>query len=694
MEARNFIDDIIEEDRAHGRFSGEFRTRFPPEPNGYLHIGHAKSIVLNASLARRYGGRFHLRFDDTNPVTEEQSFVSAIIDDVRWLGADFGEHLYYASDYFSRMYELAEKLVRDGQAFVCELSAEQMREYRGTLTAPGRDSPWRNRPAEENLQLLRQMRSGAFPAGSRTLRAKIDNASGNLNLRDPVMYRIVDAAHHRQGRAWHIYPSYDWAHGLEDSFEGITYSVCTLEFENHRPLYDWFLKAAGVHHPRQVEFAKLNLTNTVLSKRNLRHLVENKHVSGWDDPRMPTIAGMRRRGYPPEAIWKFCEEVGVTKLESVIELARLEHTVRDHLNAHAPRRLGVLRPLKLIITNYPEGTSEEVELQNHPESPALGTRTLRFGRELYIEREDFEESPPKDYYRLRPGGEVRLRGAYLVRCVGVRRGADGTIEAVECEYDPATRGGMAPDGRKVRGTIHWIAAATARRAEVRLFERLFTAEHPGEGHEGDFPFLADLNPHSLDICREALIEPSLAAAAKGERCQLERLGYFCVDAQSTAEVPVLNRIITLKDSFQKGAKTHKPMTTPKPPEPQAAAPKPAAPPAAPTVGPPAEIGIEDFAKVSLRAGRLLAVEPMPGSEKLLKLSVDLGEESPRTILSGIAKHFTPAELLGRRVTIVANLKPRRMMGLLSQGMLLTAQTSSGGLSIVDPGEVPPGSPLG
>jgi glutaminyl-tRNA synthetase len=547
----NFIEEIIAADIASGKWQGRVHTRFPPEPNGYLHIGHAKSIVLNAGLARKFGGKFNLRFDDTNPEKEEQEYVDSIIRDVKWLGADFEDRIFFASDYFEQMYEWAVKLIKKGVAYVCDLSPEEMKEYRGDWNRPGRNSPYRDRSVEENLDLFRRMREGEFEPGSKTLRAKIDMASGNINLRDPVMYRIIKEPHHRTGRTWCIYPSYDWAHGNEDSIEGITHSICTLEFENHRPLYDWFLDQLGVHHPQQIEFAKLQLTYTVLSKRNLLYLVESGIVRGWDDPRMPTLSGMRRRGYPAEAICAFVESVGVTRVESVIDLGRLENAVRDHLNKTAPRRMGVLRPLKVVITNWPAGRVEEVQVQNNPEDETAGTRTVPFSGELFIERDDFMEDPPKKFFRLGPGREVRLRGAYFVTCTDFVKDTDGQVTELRCTHDPATKGGTAPDGRKVKGTIHWVSAAHAVNAEVRLFDRLFAAEAPGKGHEGERPFLKDLNPMSLEIIAGAKLEPSLASATPGERFQFERLGYFAVDPDSKPGALVFNRTVTLKDTWAK-----------------------------------------------------------------------------------------------------------------------------------------------
>ncbi len=542
----NFIEEIVEADNASGRWQGRVHTRFPPEPNGYLHIGHAKSIVLNSGLAKKYGGQFNLRFDDTNPAKEEQEYVDSIIADVKWLGGDFEDRLFYASDYFERMAEWAEQLIKAGKAFVCELNADQMREYRGFADEPGKNSPYRDRSVAENLDLFKRMRAGEFEAGAKTLRAKIDMASGNMNLRDPVMYRIVKAEHHRQGAKWCVYPSYDWAHGLEDSIEGITHSICTLEFEDHRPLYDWYLNALGVYHPQQIEFAKLNLTYTVLSKRNLLTLVKDKHVSGWDDPRMPTVSGMRRRGYPAEAIRAFCEEIGVTKTNSVIDVGRLENAVRGHLNTTAHRRMGVLRPLKLTITNYPEGQVEQVEVQNNPEDPSAGTRTVPFSKTLYVERDDFMEDPPKKFFRLGPGREVRFRGAYFLTCQKFTKDASGQVTELECTYDPASKGGNSPDGRKVKGTIHWVSAAHAVTAEVRLFDRLFAAEAPSKD-----AWLKDLNPKSLEVVTDAKLEPSLGQTTVGARFQFERLGYFSVDPDSKAGHPVFNRIVSLKDAWAK-----------------------------------------------------------------------------------------------------------------------------------------------
>ncbi len=545
----NFIRELIKEDNRTNRFGGRVITRFPPEPNGYLHIGHAKAICIDFGMAQEFGGRCHLRFDDTNPTKEEQEYVDSITADVRWLGFDWGAHLYFASDYFEQLYDFAVQLITAGKAYVDDLSSDEMRVYRGTLTEPGRNSPWRDRPVEENLDLFRRMRAGEFRDGAKVLRAKIDMASPNLNLRDPVMYRIRHATHHRTGDTWCIYPMYDWAHGQSDAIEGITHSICTLEYEDHRPLYDWFLDALGIHHPQQIEFARLNLTYTVMSKRKLLQLVEQGHVSGWDDPRLPTLAGLRRRGFPPAAIRDFCDRIGVAKSNSMVDVGLLEHCVREYLNRHAPRVMAVLRPLRVIITNYPAGQVEEMEAINNPEDPAAGTRRVPFARELYIERDDFREDPPKKFFRLAPGREVRLRYAYFITCTNVVKDpATGEIIELHCTYDPATRGGDSPDGRKVKGTIHWVAAAHALKVEARLYDRLFVRENPDDNKD----FLAQLNPNSLEQVKDCYVEPSLAQAAPGSRYQFERLGYFCVDpVEARPGQPIFNRIVSLKDSWSK-----------------------------------------------------------------------------------------------------------------------------------------------
>ncbi len=546
----DFIREIINEHNRTGRFGGRVHTRFPPEPNGYLHIGHAKSICLNFGVAREFGGKCNLRFDDTNPSKEDVEYVDSIKEDVRWLGFDWEDREFYASDYFDQLYEWAIQLVKAGRAYVCDLSADEIRQYRGTLTEPGRQSPYRNRPVEENLDLFQRMRAGEFPDGSRVLRAKIDMQSANLNLRDPVMYRILRATHHRTGDKWCIYPMYDFAHGQSDSIERITHSICTLEFENHRPLYDWYIEALGIYAPQQIEFARLNLTYTVMSKRKLLELVRDGHVRGWDDPRMPTICGLRRRGYTPEAIRNFCARIGVAKVEGVIDLALLEHCIREDLNQRAPRVMAVLRPLRLVIDNYPEGQVEELDAVNNPEDEAMGTRKVPFSRVLYIERDDFREVPPKKYYRLSPGVEVRLRWGYLVRCTGaVKDERTGEVVEVHCTYDPETRGGNTPDGRKVKGTIHWVSAAHAVQAEARLYDQLFTKEHPDEVAEGE-DFKVNLNPNSLETV-PCCVEPTLAGAKPGDRFQFERVGYFCVDPDSTDRLLVFNRTVTLKDTWAK-----------------------------------------------------------------------------------------------------------------------------------------------
>jgi glutaminyl-tRNA synthetase len=547
---QDFIRQRVTADVAAGKNGGKVVTRFPPEPNGYLHIGHAKAICLNFGVASEYGGTCNLRYDDTNPEKEDQEYVDAIRRDVRWLGFDWGDREFYASDYFDRMYEYAEHLVTTGMAYVDDLSADQIREYRGTLTEPGRNSPYRDRAPEENLALFRQMRAGAFPDGSRVLRAKIDMASPNINMRDPVIYRIRRAEHYRAGDAWCIYPMYTYAHPIEDAIEGVTHSLCTLEFEDQRPFYDWVLDnvPAGCH-PQQIEFARLNLGFTLMSKRLLLQLVQEGLVSGWDDPRMPTLSAMRRRGYTPDAIRNFCDRVGLAKRENLIDLAALEHAVREHLNAIVPRRMAVLRPLRVVIENYPEGRSEEVEVINNPEDPSAGTRRVPFSRVLYIEQDDFREDPPKKFYRLAPDREVRLRCAYFVRCVGVVKDpATGEVVELRCTYDPATRGGDAPDGRRVKATLHWVSAAHAAPAEVRLYDRLFVSEVPGEAGRD---WKADLNPASLEIVSQAWVEPALARVAAGDRVQFERLGYFCVDPDTSPQRPVFNRIVGLKDQWAK-----------------------------------------------------------------------------------------------------------------------------------------------
>ncbi len=556
----DFIRDIVSDDLRTDKYSGRVATRFPPEPNGYLHIGHAKSICLNFGIAaENEGGLCNLRFDDTNPTKEDVEYVESIASDVRWLGFDWGDRLYYASDYFEQLYDYAVKLIRSGKAYVDSLSADKIREYRGTLTGPGKDSPYRDRPVEENLDLFERMRKGEFEDGAYILRAKIDMTSPNMNLRDPTLYRIRRVSHHRTGDKWCIYPMYDFAHGYSDSIEGITHSICTLEFEDHRPLYDWFLDQLNVYHPQQIEFARLNLSYTVLSKRKLLELVAGGYVTGWDDPRMPTLVGMRRRGYTPEAIRNFCDRIGVAKVNGVIDIAQLEHSVREELNQRAPRVMAVLRPLKVVIENYPEDLVEELEAVNNPEDPAMGTRKVPFSQVVYIEQDDFREDPPPKFFRLAPGREVRLRYAYIIKCVDVvKDNATGEITELRCTYDPDTKSGSPGSGRKVKGTLHWVSADHSLEAEVRLYDHLFIKEDPDDVDEGS-DFTANLNPNSLGTLTSCRIEPSLAGAAAGSRYQFERLGYFCVDSVDSSETAlVFNRTVTLRDSWAKVEKARKP----------------------------------------------------------------------------------------------------------------------------------------
>ena len=546
----DFIRQMVVEDNKSGKWKGRVATRFPPEPNGYLHIGHAKSICLNFGIAAEFGGTCNLRFDDTNPEKEEQEYVDSIINDVRWLGWDWQDRLYFASDYFQQMYNYAALLIKAGKAYICDQTADQVREYRGTLTQPGKNSPYRNRSIEENLDLFERMRAGEFPDGSKTLRAKIDMAHPNLNMRDPIMYRILHATHHRTDDNWCIYPTYDWAHGLEDSIEGITHSICTLEFENHRPLYDWFLDQLPVHHPQQIEFARLNLTYTVMSKRKLLQLVEQGLVKGWNDPRLPTISGMRRRGYSPASIRNFCALIGINKFNSTIDIALLEHCLREDLNKTSPRVMAVINPLKVVIDNYPEGKTEMLDAVNNPEDPSKGTRKVPFSKVLYIEQDDFMENPPKKFFRLAPGREVRLRYAYFITCTNAVKDKDGKVIELHCTYDPATRGGDAPDGRKVKSTLHWLSAKDAIKADVRLYDHLFTEANPDDVPEGK-KFTDSLNPDSLKILDNCFIEPSIANAKPLDRFQFERLGYFCVDPDSKEGKLVFNRTATLRDEWAK-----------------------------------------------------------------------------------------------------------------------------------------------
>ena len=546
----NFIRDIIVDDIQAGKHAGRVQTRFPPEPNGYLHIGHAKAICLDFGLASEFGGKCNLRMDDTNPSKEETEYVDSIQEDVRWLGFDWEDRLFYASDYFDQLYEWAVKLVRVGKAYVDDLTAEQIREHRGTLTEPGKESPYRNRSVEENLGLFERMKNGEFPDGTRTLRAKIDMASKNLNMRDPVMYRIAHKHHHRTGDKWCIYPMYDYAHGQSDSLEGVTHSICTLEFEDHRPLYNWFIEQLEIFPSRQIEFDRLNLTYTLLSKRKLLTLVQDGHVSGWDDPRMPTISGIRRRGYTPEAIRAFCGQIGVSKTNGITQLGLLEHHVREDLNKRADRVMGVLNPLRVVIDNYPDDLVEEMDAINNPEDPNAGSRKVPFSKVLYIEQDDFREDPPKQYFRLAPGREVRLRYGYFITCVNAVKDDAGNVVELHCTYDPASRGGNSPDGRKVKSTIHWVSAAHAVDSEVRLYETLFTKENPNDVEEGQ-AFTVNLNPNSLEVLPACKLEPSVRRAEPGRRYQFERLGYFCVDKDSTADRPVFNRTVGLRDAWAK-----------------------------------------------------------------------------------------------------------------------------------------------
>ena len=550
--SKDFIRTIIDEDNASGKYGGRVHTRFPPEPNGYLHIGHAKSICLNFGVALEYGGLCNLRFDDTNPTKEDVEYVESIQDDIRWLGFDWDDRLYYASDYFEQMFDYAVQLIKKGKAFVCDLSAEEMRQYRGTLTEPGRNSPYRDRSVEENLDLFERMRAGEFPDGARTLRAKIDMTSPNMNLRDPIIYRILHESHHNTGDKWCIYPMYDFAHGIEDSIEGITHSICTLEFEDHRPLYDWFLDQLEVYHPQQIEFARLNLNYTVMSKRKFIKLVQDGHVRGWDDPRMVTISGIRRRGYTPSSIRRFAERVGVAKNNSVIDMALLEHTIRDELNETAPRVMAVLRPLKVIIDNYPEGKTEDFEVQDFPHDDTRNeVRSVPFSREIFIEEDDFMEEPPRKFFRLAPGQEVRLMGAYYITCQDVVKDAEGRVVELHCTYDPESRGGTTPDGRKVRGTLHWVSAAHGLPAEVRLYDKLFLVENPNDVPDGQ-DFTMHLNPNSLDVLTGCLVEPGLAKASLDDRFQFIRHGYFCLDSgDSRPDALVFNRTVPLRDTWAK-----------------------------------------------------------------------------------------------------------------------------------------------
>jgi glutaminyl-tRNA synthetase len=659
----DFIRAIIKEDIASAKHGGRVHTRFPPEPNGYLHIGHAKSICLNFGIANEFpGAKCNLRFDDTNPSKEDQEYIDSIYEDVRWLGFDWEDRCYFASDYFEKLYDFAEDLIKKGHAYVCELSAEEIRQYRGTLTESGRNSPYRDRSVDQNLDLFRRMRAGEFPDGSKVLRAKIDMASPNINMRDPVVYRILRSTHHRTGDDWCIYPMYDYAHPVSDSIESITYSICTLEFEDHRPLYDWFLEKLDIFRSRQIEFARLNLNYTVMSKRKLLELVQKKIVSGWDDPRMPTISGLRRRGVTPSAIRDFCDRIGVAKRDSTVDMALLEHCIREDLNSSSPRVMAVLDPLKVIIENYPENHTEDFDIAYHPDKPEMGSRKVPFCREIYIEQDDFLENPSPKFFRLSPGREVRLRGAYFITCKEVVKDASGNIKELICTYDPDTKGGNAPDGRKVKGTLHWVSAVHGIPAEIRLYDRLYSVDNPGaEAEKAGKDSLDYINPESLLSLEISFIEPSLAGSKPSDRYQFERIGYFCVDLKdSVPGKPVFNRTVTLKDTWAKIDKTlpvkaeqlkskkHKSEVTVM-----------------------ETITIDDFSKVDLRSGKILEAGLVEGSEKMIRLSVDMGENSARQIFAGIKEAYPdPGVLIGKMVVVVANLKPRQMKFGLSEGMIL------------------------
>ncbi len=658
----HFIRDMIVEDRAKGGHQGRVATRFPPEPNGYLHIGHAKAICLNFGLAREFGGTCNLRFDDTNPITEDVEYVDAIQSDIRWLGFQWSA-LYYASDYFEQLYQFAEKLIQKGIAYVDSLDEEQIRDYRGNYYVKGKPSPFRDRTVAENLDLFRRMRAGEFKEGAHVLRAKIDLNSQNMNMRDPLLYRIRYAPHHRTGTKWCIYPMYDYAHPLSDAIEQITHSICTLEFEAHRPLYDWVIRECETYPSQQIEFARLNLTYTVMSKRKLLELVQKKLVSGWDDPRMPTLAGLRRRGFTPEALRTFCERIGVAKADSTVDVGLLEHCLREDLNKKAPRVMAVLRPLKLVIENFPEGETRELEAPLNPEDASAGSRKVPFSRTVYIEQDDFREDPPKEFFRLAPGREVRLRYACVLTCTDVKKDAQGNVIELRAKMDLDSWGGNTTDGRTIKGTLHWVSAAHAQSAEVRLYDRLFAVENPGttEGKS----FLEELNPASLQTV-QAAVEPYLAKAKAGEIYQFERLGYFCVDSAGG-----FNRAVTLKDTWAKIEKKL-PAAAAKPPrgdETKVEKRKKAEPAAA--AAPPGEVGIEEFNKLDLRVGIVREAGLVDGADKLIRCLVDLGEGRNRQIFAGLRQSYPdPAVLVGRRVIVIANLKPRQMKFGLSEGMIL------------------------
>jgi glutaminyl-tRNA synthetase len=680
-DAGNFVRELIVADQAAGK--RQVATRFPPEPNGYLHIGHAKAICVDFGLAQEFGGTCNLRFDDTNPTTEDIEYVDAIQEDIRWLGFNWS-NLHYASDYFEELYQLAVKLIKKGRAYVDSLSEEEIREYRGDFYKKGRPSPYRERSVDENLDLFARMRKGEFPEGAHVLRAKIDLETQNMNMRDPLLYRIRYAPHHRTGKTWCIYPMYDYAHPLSDAIEKITYSICTLEFESHRPLYDWVIRETEVFPSRQIEFARGELTYTVMSKRLLLQMVNKGIVSGWDDPRMPTLVGFRRRGYTPEAIRTFWERVGVAKTKNVIDVGLLEHTLRQDLEKRCPRAMAVLRPLRVVIDNFPDGETRQLDAPLHPDNPGMGSRKIPLSRVVYIERDDFREDPPKDFFRLAPGREVRLRYACLIRCTSVVKNDKGEVVELHCTWDPASWGGSAPDGRKVQGTLHWVSAAHAVPAEVRLYDRLFAVENPGT-QEGK-SFLEEMNPHSVEIIPAAQMEPYLAedtAVDKaGGRFQFERVGYFCVDRDSTPAKRVWNRTVGLKDTWAKleakvqGKATAKPANADgKKADGRNADAKTAAK-AAPVAAPaaaPSEIGIDDLGRVDLRVGIVREAALVPEAQKLIRLLVDLGEGRLRQIFTGLRAFYPdPAALVGQRVVVVANLKPRQMKFGLSEGMILAA----------------------
>jgi len=684
----DFIRSIITEDLKANKNDGRVQTRFPPEPNGYLHIGHAKSICLNFGIAAEFGGLCNLRFDDTNPIKEEEEFVESIKKDVRWLGFDWGDRLYYASDYFDQLYNYAVQLIKIGKAYVDDLTADEIREYRGTLTQPGKDSPYRIRSVGENLALFERMRAGEFKDGSRVLRAKVDMASPNLNMRDPVMYRVLHASHHRTGNKWCIYPMYDFTHGQSDSIEGITHSICTLEFEDHRPLYDWFLDELQIFHPQQIEFARLNLSYTIMSKRRLMELVEQGYVTGWNDPRMPTISGLRRRGYTPESIRNFCERIGVAKRDSTVDMALLEYSIREDLNKRASRVMAVLRPLRVVIDNYPEDRVEYLDAENNPEDPGMGSRKLPFSRVLYIEQEDFREEPPKKFFRLAPGREVRLKHAYYIKYERVVKDEKtGEVVELHCTYDPETRGGWSEDGRKVKGTLHWVSANQSLKAEVRLYDHLFVKPNPGDEKDvSDFKTI--LNSRSLETLTSCRVEPGLAEAEPGGHYQFLRQGYFCVDSiDSSAGKLIFNRTVTLRDTWAKIEKAQKKTGVPK----AAKAPAPLSEKRDGHKSVGQEITIEDFSKLDLRVAIVREAGLVEGADKLIRLMVDLGEGRLRQVFAGIRSAYPePEKLVGKKVIIVANLKPRKMRFGLSEGMALAGVGNNRlGIATIE-GELLPG----